>query len=64
MAKQTAGQPQPAFEPRTVIVPESEQLKPETIIRGVVGDIFKERPWIPWVVVAFLLGFILGRSRS
>jgi carbon monoxide dehydrogenase subunit G len=53
--------PQDSFEPRTVIVPDHEQLKPESIVRGVVDDMLKERPWLPWVVMAFLLGFLFGR---
>jgi len=32
-------------------------------MRGVVEDILKERPWISWVVVAFLLGYVFGRLR-
>jgi uncharacterized protein len=53
--------PQDSFESRTVIVPEHEQLKPESIVRGIVDDMLKERPWLPWVVMAFLLGFLFGR---
>jgi len=54
--------PQLSFEPRTVVVPSHEQLKPETVMRGVVEDILKERPWLSWVAVAFLLGVLIGRS--
>ena len=50
-------------ERRTVVVPASEQLKPESVIRGVVEDAFKERPWLPWVAIAFLLGVLIGRRR-
>ena len=53
----------PPFAPRTVVVPEHEQLKPETILRGAVEDLLKERPWMPTVVIAFLLGYLLGRLR-
>jgi len=60
----TAGQPeQMSFERRTVVVPAGEQLKPETVIRGVVEDALRERPWLPWVVIAFLLGVLIGRRR-
>jgi carbon monoxide dehydrogenase subunit G len=52
------------FERRTVVVPAGEQLKPESVIRGVVEDAFKERPWLPWVVIAFLLGVLFGRARK
>lgn len=51
-------------ERRTVVVPPEEQLKPESIFMGVVQDFVAERPWAPWVVVAFLLGFIFGSARS
>jgi uncharacterized protein len=52
-----------AFEGRSVVVPDHEQLKPESIVRGVVDDMLKERPWLPWVVIAFLLGVVFGRRR-
>jgi carbon monoxide dehydrogenase subunit G len=58
-----AQQSLPGFEPRTVVVPEHEQLKPESMIRGVVDDLLKERPWLPWVAIAFLLGVLFGRAR-
>jgi len=53
--------PEPA--PRkTVIVPESEQLKPESVVSGMIVDLYKERPWIVWVAVAFVIGYLLGKS--
>jgi carbon monoxide dehydrogenase subunit G len=55
--------PQPSLERRTVVVPDHEQLKPASVMRGVAEDILKERPWLPWVVLAFLLGVLIGRSR-
>jgi carbon monoxide dehydrogenase subunit G len=55
---------QPPAARRTVVVPESEQLKPESIVRGIVEDIVGERPWLPWVVLAFVIGYLLGRARS
>jgi carbon monoxide dehydrogenase subunit G len=53
----------PTFERRTVVVPHDEQLKPETILRGAVEDFLKERPWLPAVVIAFLLGYLLARRH-
>jgi uncharacterized protein len=46
-----------------VVVPEHEQLKPESVLWGAALDIYREQPWIPWVVVAFLLGLLVGRRR-
>ena len=53
----------PGFEQRTVIVPDHEQLKPESMVRGVFEDLLKERPWLPYVAIAFLLGVLFGRAR-
>jgi carbon monoxide dehydrogenase subunit G len=55
--------PQPAAARRTVVVPEHEQLKPESVVRGVVDDMLAERPWLPWAIIAFLLGYLIGRAR-
>lgn len=54
----------PTTERRTVVVPPEEQLRPESVIFGIVNDFIAERPWAPWIIVAFLIGYILGRSRS
>jgi hypothetical protein len=48
---------------RSVVVPESERLQPEGVVQGIVADFFKERPWAPWVIIAFLLGVVLGRRK-
>jgi hypothetical protein len=56
----------PFREQRIVIVPDHEQLKPEKVLTGVLQDFFQERPWLVWVAVAFVIGFLsgrLGRSR-
>lgn len=58
------GEARPTFERQSVIVPPDQQLKPEAVFLGVVQDFIAERPWAPWVVVAFLLGYILGLSRQ
>lgn len=50
-------------ERRTVVVPPEEQLRPESVFFGIVNDFVAERPWAPWIVVAFLIGFLLGRSQ-
>jgi carbon monoxide dehydrogenase subunit G len=56
--------PEPqSFERRTVVVPTDQQLRPETMVRGVVEDMLKERPWLPWVLIAFLFGVLIGRAR-
>lgn len=59
-------EPPPAqqFERRSVVVPEDEQLKPESVVQGMVADFVQERPWLPWVIVAFLIGYLLGRARN
>lgn len=57
--------PSPAASPpprKTVVVPESEQLKPESVVTGMIADIYRERPWIVWVALAFVIGFLIGRS--
>jgi carbon monoxide dehydrogenase subunit G len=62
-AGEPAQQSLPGFEQRTVVVPDHEQLKPESVVRGVLEDVLKERPWLPWVAIAFLLGMLFGRAR-
>ncbi|NJN18338.1 MAG: carbon monoxide dehydrogenase subunit G [Oscillochloris sp.] len=49
------------FERRTIHVPEHERLSETDVARGVVEDFVKERPWAPWVLMAFLIGYLLGR---
>ncbi len=63
-AEAPAASTPPAPERRTVVVPPEEQLRPESVVFGIINDFISERPWAPWIVVAFLLGYILGRSRS
>ena len=53
---------QPSFERRTVMVPADEQLRPESMLRGVVEDMLQDKPWLPWVLAAFVLGVLLGRA--
>jgi len=54
----------PPTERRTVVVPPEEQLRPESVVFGIINDFIAERPWAPWIVVAFLIGYILGRSHG
>lgn len=54
----------PATAYRSVVVPEHEQLKPESIVSGMLSDMYNERPWIIWVALAAVLGYLLGRARS
>lgn len=63
-AAEAPAAPPPAPERRTVVVPPEEQLRPESVIFGIINDFIAERPWAPWIIVAFLIGYILGRSRS
>ena len=51
----------PSFERRSIVVPEGEGLSDADVARGVVMDFYNERPWLPWVVVAFLLGYLIGQ---
>lgn len=52
-----------SFARRTITVPAHEQLTEADVARGVVEDFLKERPWAPWVLIAFLIGFLLGRRK-
>ncbi|MCX7860417.1 MAG: SRPBCC domain-containing protein [Chloroflexus sp.] len=59
--------PEPAETPafrRTIHVPAGEGLSEIDVAVGVVEDFLKERPWVPWVIIAFLLGYLLGQRRS
>lgn len=56
--------PPPPLERRSIVVPAHEQLSETDVALGVVDDFFKERPWLPWILVAFLVGLLLGRRRS
>jgi uncharacterized protein len=53
----------PTFERRSIVVPEGQGLSDADVAKGVVEDFLKERPWFPWVVAAFLLGFLFGRRK-
>ncbi|ACL23889.1 SRPBCC family protein [Chloroflexus aggregans] len=53
---------QPAYR-RTIHVPAGEGLSEVDVALGVIEDFLKERPWVPWVIIAFLLGYLLGQRR-
>ena len=54
--------PEPVATPRrTIHVPSGEGLSEVDVARGVVTDFLRDRPWLPWVVASFVLGFLLGR---
>jgi carbon monoxide dehydrogenase subunit G len=55
--------PAPSFERRTITVPASEQFTEADLARGLAEDFLKERPWAPWILVAFLIGYVLGRRK-
>ncbi|NTV62553.1 MAG: carbon monoxide dehydrogenase subunit G [Oscillochloris sp.] len=55
--------PAPTIERRTIVVPADEQLSEADVARGMIEDLLHEQPWVPWVIIAFLLGFLLGRRR-
>jgi carbon monoxide dehydrogenase subunit G len=65
VAAVVAPEPPPAesFERRKIVVPAHEQLSEADVARGVVEDFLKERPWAPWVALAFLIGYMLGRRK-
>lgn len=59
--KAATAEASPSFQPRSIVVPEGEQLSETAVMQGMVTDFINERPWLPWVFVAFLLGFLAGR---
>lgn len=58
-----AATPAASFERRTITVPAGQGLSETDVARGVVEDLLKEYPWAPWVLIAFLIGYILGRRQ-
>ncbi len=51
----------PAGARRTITVSPGQGLSERAVVQGVVEDFFTARPWLPWVIIAFLLGYLLGR---
>lgn len=50
-----------SFERRTITVPPGHGLSEADLARGAAEDFLKERPWLPWVLIAFLVGYLLGK---
>ncbi|RRR78570.1 MAG: carbon monoxide dehydrogenase [Candidatus Viridilinea halotolerans] len=48
----------------TVLVPPSQQLTELRLVRGMLEDALSQKSWLLWVMVAFLLGYLLGRRRG
>jgi uncharacterized protein len=55
--------PAPQIERRTIVVPPNEQLSEADVARGMLEDFFRQNPWAAWVLVAFLIGYLLGRRK-
>lgn len=55
--------PAAGFQRRSIDVPPHERLSEEAVAKGAWEDFIAERPWFPWVLVAFLFGYILGRRK-
>jgi uncharacterized membrane protein len=56
----------PASEPvrRSVVLSESEQLKPETLVAGLVGEWLNSTTGkVVLVVIGVVIGYLLGRGR-
>lgn len=48
---------------RTITVPPGQGLSEGTVARGSIETFFRTRPWLPWVISAFLLGYLFGRRK-
>ncbi len=48
---------------RSISVPAGQGLSEATLVRGTLEDFFKQNPWLPWLIVAFLLGYLFGNRR-
>jgi hypothetical protein len=60
-AEPAAAPAEPNFERRTITIPPGQGLSEADLARGAAEDFIKERPWLPWVLVAFLVGYLLGK---
>ena len=48
---------------RTITVPPGQGLSESALARGSIETFFRTRPWLPWMISAFLLGYLLGRRK-
>lgn len=48
---------------RTVVLPHNQCMSEMTLVRGALVDLLREKRWLPWLFVAFLLGYLLGQRR-
>lgn len=46
---------------RSITLAPGQGLSERDVARGALEDFLKEYPWAPWVLIAFLLGYLLGR---
>lgn len=53
----------PAIERRTITISAGQGLSETAVAQGMLEDFFRSRPWLPWMLVAFLLGYLLGRRN-
>lgn len=49
---------------RTITIPAGQGRSEAAAARGMVEDFFTRRPWLPWILVALLPGYILGRRGA
>ncbi len=54
----------PPLDWRTINVPEAERLSESRLVRGILTDFLQARPWLFWVVAAFVIGLLFGRKSS
>ncbi|WP_129674087.1 carbon monoxide dehydrogenase subunit G [Candidatus Chloroploca sp. Khr17] len=48
---------------RSIKVEPGQGLTETAVVRGAVEDFLKQNPATPWLIIAFLVGYLLGRRR-